>query len=135
MRKKGPKVFKLKDAVKWLGTDQSYAGKTVKTNDIGIVAALIGNDLKVEFSCGLEIITHNKSFELVSANPCSEIDMGMMLPEGIGAAAFDYMKRDKLGGAIKKHTELKPCTCDSLELFRKGCRCGAIVKQKWGLQG
>lgn len=30
-------------------------------------------------------------------------------------------------------SELKPCTCDSLALFRNGCGCGAIVKRKWGL--
>lgn len=29
--------------------------------------------------------------------------------------------------------EVKPCTCDSLELSRKGCQCGAIAKRKWGL--
>ena len=27
-----------------------------------------------------------------------------------------------------------PCTCDSMELFRKGCTCGHVKKQKWGLQ-
>ena len=25
------------------------------------------------------------------------------------------------------------CTCESLMLFRHGCKCGAIKKQKWGL--
>ena len=32
-----------------------------------------------------------------------------------------------------KETE-KPCTCESLVLFRKGCQCGAVKKQQWGLR-
>lgn len=27
----------------------------------------------------------------------------------------------------------KPCTCESLTLFRAGCKCGAVTPRRWGL--
>lgn len=33
----------------------------------------------------------------------------------------------------KGMVEHRACSCDSLELMRKGCLCGAITKGKWGI--
>jgi hypothetical protein len=42
---------------------------------------------------------------------------------------------DLSSNAISQLRQLKPCTCDSLELMRKGCLCGSIEKKQWGLRG
>jgi hypothetical protein len=43
--------------------------------------------------------------------------------------SHDFGKR----GATETPKVEKTCLCDSLDLMRYGCQCGAIAKRKWGL--
>lgn len=59
----------------------------------------------------------------------------LILPQNSAAITMDQIRAR--GVAISKpkvNLQVKPCSCDSMELFRKGCLCGAVVKQQWGLR-
>jgi hypothetical protein len=112
-------VFSVGDRVRYIGKCYSAQGGLAQGATLTIDSlteltkfAMATDDNRKQWSIGC-LDTDNFTVVIHGSNPCAIV------------AAME----------IKRVAELKPCTCDSMDLFRKGCGCGAIMKQKWGLQG
>lgn len=130
-------MFKVGDSVKCIDaggySDRITNGKIYKISDIEIRSSRDHDRLTVHDNNGGKTRMFARRFRL--ANPPLAALIGIQIDS---AAALVGVTREATQSPIsnpKSVVEIRPCTCDSMELFRKGCGCGAIMKQKWGLQG
>lgn len=105
-------MFKIGDRVKVI--DTFHAGYWPNGTEFVIEDIILNLDTR---STHLKGLSYNGILGTIHINRCELVTSNIEI----------------LFKNVNVKEENKPCTCDSMDLFRKGCTCGAVNKRQWGL--
>lgn len=114
---------------------------TTNPNSVFKVGDIIEHKIPGECTLRVESINHNNNrnyaTHVVFCKNAIYTNTKFVIDMEAAESNYTLVNNPKVNfsDAPKSIKDVKPCTCENLVLFRKGCMCGAVVKQNWGLQG